>query len=166
MRQVRAPNPKSQIPNKSQNTNPKRRADRIWQFVLVWDLGFGAFHSWSSCQPDEASPFRGVSKTRTSVMECGCPFCRFDSQTTTEPEKRQKRQAHSKSFAISRHHRCSPQRHGASLFRGVLEPRASVMECGCLFCRLDSQMPNDLCWEFGFWDFFGIWILGFGFFHR
>src|SRR6266550_7699923 len=88
------------------------------------------------------------------------------------PPKRQKRQAHSKSFAISMPTRTSRQRHGvrlshsaafssaaccdfsrprirhraqsarkdrrspkASPFRCLCEPRASVVECGCLFCR-------------------------------
>src|SRR6266566_3058005 len=69
----------------------------------------------TSRQRRVASPFQGVLEPRASVMECGCPFCRFGSQPTTDQEKRQKRQAHSKSFAISRYFRTSRQRHGVRL---------------------------------------------------
>src|SRR2546428_4296597 len=105
MRRIQTPNSNIHLPNKSQNANPKKPADGIWQFVLVWGLGFGDVHSWSSRQRHGAPLLRGVFEPRASVVECGCSFCRCGSESTTDPEKRQKRQAHSKSFAISRHHR-------------------------------------------------------------
>src|SRR6267142_4643134 len=85
----------------------------------------------------------------------------LESQTSTKPEKRQKRQAHSKSFAISGHRRSCSQPHGAPPFRGGVEPRASVMECGCPFCRVDSQTPTNADLGFGVCDVFEIWDLEF-----
>src|SRR6266567_1599075 len=95
--------------------------------AAVRSAAFGfALEGWRGKAPERTGAlqklrqYRGACEPRASVMECGCPFCRFWFCT-----RRVEGKAPEKTGAVQK----------LRQYRGACEPRASVMECGCPFCR-------------------------------
>ena len=150
--QMKTPNPKSQIPNKLQDSNSKARAR--WEFSRGDKAGAG-----------------GRALTRFNSRTCaGQLFAKSLSvqwvARATSPSRRATCPAEWEGASATRPATAWPEM--PPIFRRAGSPAA---QAGCLCYpsqRPEGRAPSP-SWptaslEFEFWNLFGIWDLGFGFF--